>query len=101
MARLSNGWALNPADRRDFVSTVAEMKRLAASYGRDPEALEFDVGQGPSLTGDGALDTATIRARVRKDEADGATIVSFLARDFCKTRDDIEPFLDFIVSLRE
>ncbi len=101
MARLSNGWALNPADRREFVSTVAEMKRLAASYGRDPEALEFDVGQGPSLTGDGALDTATIRARVRKDEADGATIVSFLARDFCKTRDDIEPFLDFIVSLRE
>jgi hypothetical protein len=59
------------------------------------------VGQGPSITGDGQLDKDAIRARVRKDEADGATIVSFLARDFCQTRDDVEPFLDFIASLRE
>jgi probable F420-dependent oxidoreductase len=101
MARLSDGWALNPADRKEFVATVAEIKRLATSYGRDPEAFQFDVGQGPSLTQEGVLDTETIRRRVRKDEADGATIVSFLARDFCKTRDDIEPFLDFIVSLKE
>jgi probable F420-dependent oxidoreductase len=101
MARLSDGWALNPADRKEFVSSVKEIKRLAASYGRDPDALEFDVGQGPSLTNEGALDTETIRRRVRRDEADGATIVSFLARDFCKSREDVEPFLNFIVSLKE
>ncbi len=101
MARLSNGWALNPADRKEFVSTVKEIKRLAEGYGRDPDALDFDVGQGPSLTQEGALDTETIRRRVRQDETDGATIVSFLARDFCKNREDVEPFLDFIVSLKE
>ncbi|MCB2047120.1 MAG: TIGR03619 family F420-dependent LLM class oxidoreductase [Novosphingobium sp.] len=101
MARLANGWALNPADRKEFVDTVKEVKRLAAAYGRDPDALEFDVGQGPSITQDGALDEETIRRRVRQDEADGATIVSFLARDFCKRPEDIGPFLDFIVSLKE
>ena len=101
MARLSNGWALNPADRKEFAETVKEIKRLAAGYGRDPDALDFDVGQGPSLTQEGELDKDTIRARVRQDEANGATIVSFLARDFCKSRDDVETFLDFIVSLKE
>jgi probable F420-dependent oxidoreductase len=101
MARHSNGWALNPADRREFVEKSTRLKQLAESFGRDPARLEFEVGQGPSLDGNGALDEAAIRARVRKDEADGATTVSFLARDFCKTPDDIEPFLDFIVSLRD
>lgn len=101
MARLSQGWALNPADRRDFVPTVQELKRLAASYGRDPEALQFDVGQGATLTGEGELDKEAIRRRVRRDEHDGATTVSFLVRDFCKSREDIEPFLDYLVSLKE
>lgn len=101
MARLSQGWALNPADRREFISTVQELKRLTASYGRDPDALEFDVGQGVSLTGEGELDKDGIRRRVRKDENDGATTVSFLVRDFCKTREEIDPFLDFLVSLKE
>jgi probable F420-dependent oxidoreductase len=101
MARHSNGWALNPADRREFVEKSQELKRLAASFDRDPDALEFEVGQGPSLDGSGALDEDAIRARVRKDEAQGATMVSFLARDFCKTADDIEPFLDFIATLKD
>jgi probable F420-dependent oxidoreductase len=100
MARYSNGWALNPADRAAFVDTVAEMKRLAASYGRNPEALEFEVGHGPALTLEGTLDADAIRKRVRRDEANGATAVTFLARDFCKSRDDVETFLDFIVSLK-
>jgi hypothetical protein len=38
---------------------------------------------------------------VRRDEHDGATTVSFLVRDFCKSREDIEPFLDYLVSLKE
>ena len=100
MARLSDGWALNPADRKEFVSSVAEIKRSAAEYGRDPDALDFDVSQGPFLTQEGELDKDTIRERMRQDEAGGATIVSFLARDFCKDREDVEPFLDFIVSLK-
>ncbi|MBV1917150.1 MAG: TIGR03619 family F420-dependent LLM class oxidoreductase [Sphingomonadaceae bacterium] len=100
MARLSQGWALNPADRADFVEKSRELKRRCAEYGRDPEQLEFEVGQGAKWTSDGKLDRDAIRAGVQGAEEDGATIVSFLVRDYCRTEDEIEPFLDFVASLK-
>lgn len=100
MARLSQGWALNPADRRQFVEKSAQLRKLTASHGRDPDAMEFEVGQGVTLTGDGLIDEDAIRKRVRQDEADGATIVSFLIRDFCKSKEAIGPFLDFLATLK-
>jgi len=101
IARLSQGWALNPADRRIFAEKAAEIKRLAREYGRDPDALEFDVGQAAVRDADGNLDKGAIRDNVKRAEDDGATISSFLLRDGCRTKDEIGPFLEFAATLKD
>ena len=100
MARLSQGWALNPADRPQFAEKAAELKRLAAGYGRDPEQLEFEVGLGAAWTADGTLDRDAIHAQAKRAMDDGATIVSLLARDCCRSKEEVGPFLDLVASLK-
>lgn len=100
IARLADGWALNPADRAIFAATVQEIKARAAALGRDAATLEFDVGQGCIRRSDGLIDGDAILARVREDETNGATAVSFLARDFCRTREDAAGFLEMVVGMK-
>ncbi len=100
IARFADGWALNPADRPIFAATVQEIKARAEAFGRDPARFEFDVGQGCIRRSDGTIDKAAIHARAREDEANGATAVSFLARDFCAGRTDIDEFLDMVVAMK-
>lgn len=100
MARLSQGWALNPADKKEFAEKAKELKRLTAEHGRDPDKLQFDVGQGAVRTADGKIDEGAVRANVAEAANEGVTISSFLVRDFCRTKEEIGPFLDFLASLK-
>jgi probable F420-dependent oxidoreductase len=100
IARLAQGWAMDPAHRATFAENVKELRGLYVQHGRDPSKMEVHVGQGMVRSADGAIDWAGIKAGARASEAEGATTVSLRVADFCSTSADIEPFLDHAVGLK-
>ncbi|HEY3695796.1 TIGR03619 family F420-dependent LLM class oxidoreductase [Phenylobacterium sp.] len=99
MARLSQGWAMDPAYRPILAERAKELRRLFAKYGRDPDKIEIHVGQRAIRTADGSVDWAAVEAGAKESEADGATTVSFRVSDFCRSREEIEGFFERVVSL--
>ncbi|HEY3694024.1 TIGR03619 family F420-dependent LLM class oxidoreductase [Phenylobacterium sp.] len=100
IARLAQGWAVDPAYRSIFADKVKELRAAWAQHGREPGKIEIHVAQGVVRTADGALDLAAIKAGAKALEAEGATMVTMRLADFCRTRADIDGMLDFAVSLK-
>jgi probable F420-dependent oxidoreductase len=100
IARLAQGWAVDPAYRSIFAEKAEELRGLFRKHGRDASKIEFHVGQGAIRGADGKLDKAAVKAGVEKAAADGATTVTLMVSDFCKQASEIEAFFDFAVSLK-
>lgn len=100
MARLSQGWAVDPAHRSTFAEKAQELRDLYVRHGRDLSQLEMHVGQGVVRASERSVDWGAVEKGARTAVAEGATTVTFRVTDFCRTADDVEPFLDFIVGLK-
>ena len=100
IARLAQGWAMDPAHRAVFAEKVQELRGLYAQHGRDPSKMEVHVGQGVVRKADGALDWAAIKAGALASVAEGATNVTLRVVDFCRSAADVDGFLDQAVGLK-
>jgi probable F420-dependent oxidoreductase len=100
IARVADGWAADPAYVDRLEEVAGTLPGLMRAQGRDPSKLEFHVGVGPIRSETGVDDTEKVRERVADLGRKGATCVSFQPAGFCRTAADVEPFLDFIVSLK-
>jgi probable F420-dependent oxidoreductase len=100
IARLGEGWTVDPAHRGTFPEKARELRALFASHGRDPAQLEIVVGQGPVRTQDGGLDADAMRADARQACADGATTVMFSPAACCRAASELAPFLDLVAALK-
>ena len=100
IARLGEGWAVNPAHMPHFAERAAELRRAFTDHGRDLDDLEIHVGQGVVRSADGSLDKAETRRRALALPDAGATTVTFSVAEFCETAGDIDEFLEFVVGLK-
>jgi len=100
IARLADGWTVDPAHRAAFPEKVQELRDLFRRSGRDPAKLEIHLGQGPVRADDGAIDWAAVKAGVHAAAAEGATTVSLQVSMFCRAASEVETFLDQAVALK-
>jgi probable F420-dependent oxidoreductase len=101
IARLADGWALDPAYRDVFAERMEELRGLCRQYGRDASKLEVHLGQGSVRGADGKIDWAAVKAGAQKAAAEGATTVNLMVSDFCKSAGEVEAFLDQAVALKD
>jgi probable F420-dependent oxidoreductase len=100
IARVGDGWAVNPAGIGEFAERVTALKRITAAHGRDPETLEIEIQFAPIRKTDGAIDyAASAEAAVAWAKA-GATTLSPLLIAFCKEAKEIDGFLNWVMELK-
>jgi alkanesulfonate monooxygenase SsuD/methylene tetrahydromethanopterin reductase-like flavin-dependent oxidoreductase (luciferase family) len=100
IARVADGWAVNPAGIGEFAERTAALKRIVAAHGRDPDALEIEIQFAPPRKADGAIDyTASIAAAKTWAKA-GATTISPLLISFCREAGEIDGFLNWVAILK-
>ncbi|MDB5393647.1 MAG: putative FMN-dependent monooxygenase [Rhodospirillales bacterium] len=100
IARVGDGWAVNPAGLGEFAERVAALKSITAAHGRDPETLEIEIQFAPIRKIDDTIDyAASAEAAVQWAKA-GATTLSPLLISFCKETKEIDGFLNWVMELK-
>lgn len=99
IARVGDGWSVNPAQVTDLAGQIALVKDAFARHGRDPESCQFATQLGPVKRADGTIDWDKSAAGVTAMRKAGATSASFLAYQFCPDEKAVEPFLDWMADL--
>jgi alkanesulfonate monooxygenase SsuD/methylene tetrahydromethanopterin reductase-like flavin-dependent oxidoreductase (luciferase family) len=100
IARLADGWALDPAYRDVFAEKMEELRGLCRQHGRDAATMDVQLGQGSVRGADGKIDWAAVKAGAQKSAAEGATTINLMVSDFCKSAGEVEAFLDQAVALK-
>ena len=100
IARVGDGWAVNPVHLGEFAERVSALKRIAAAHGRDPDALEIEVQFAPQRKADGNIDFAASEAAAVEWAKAGATTLTPLVISFCKTPADVDRLLSWVGELK-
>ena len=101
IARVADGWAVNPAGIGEFAERVtAALKRIVAAHGRDPETLEIEIQFAPPRKADGSIDYAASITAAKDWKKAGATTISPLLISFCREAGEIEGFLEWVGELK-
>jgi probable F420-dependent oxidoreductase len=100
IARVGDGWAVNPVNLGEFAERTAALKRITAAHGRDPESLEIEVQFAPIRKSDGSIDYAASAAAAQEWAKAGATTLSPLLIAFCNKDSEIDGLLDWVGELK-
>ena len=100
IARVADGWAVNPAGIGEFAERASALKRIVAAHGRDPDALEIEIQFAPPRKADGSIDYAASIQAAKDWKKAGATTISPLLISFCREASEIADFLKWIGILK-
>ncbi|SDD13072.1 TIGR03619 family F420-dependent LLM class oxidoreductase [Rhodococcus tukisamuensis] len=100
IARVADGWTVNPTDMASFPQDVALLRECFAEHGRDPLSPRIQVSVTPERTVGGEVDLdATGEQALRWHDA-GATVVVFRPAAFQTAAEDLPELLDWMVGLK-
>lgn len=100
MAKHAQGWTVAPVDRPALRESLVQLRKLLGEQGRDPDAFVVHVGQASIRDLQGNWDRLALADKLAAAAAEGATAVTFMVTDFCRSPDEIPAFLDLAASLR-
>jgi alkanesulfonate monooxygenase SsuD/methylene tetrahydromethanopterin reductase-like flavin-dependent oxidoreductase (luciferase family) len=100
IARVGDGWAVNPIPLPEFTERLAALRRICAAHGRDPDALEIEVQFAPVRTASGEIDYDATSASARKWAKAGATTLTPLLIHFCDRAEQLDAFMAWAAGLR-
>ncbi|NLU83186.1 TIGR03619 family F420-dependent LLM class oxidoreductase [Rhodococcus sp. HNM0569] len=100
LARVADGWTVNPADLPSFADGVALLRETFAEHGRDPLSPVVQVSVSPERRADGSVDYDATADRALSLHAAGATVVVFRPCVFCAAGHEIPQFLEWAVELK-
>jgi probable F420-dependent oxidoreductase len=100
IARVGDGWAVNPAGLNEFAERTAALKRIVAAHGRDPETLEIEVQFAPVRKASGEIDFGACAEAAHAWAKAGATTLSPLLITFCRDAGEIGGFLNWVRELK-
>lgn len=99
LARVGDGWTVNPADLADFPGSVARLRAALVAHGRDPESLEVQVSLGFARTRAGELDLERTAESISRRVEEGATTVMLRPTAYLETPDGLDDLLAWMAAL--
>ncbi|MFD4182429.1 TIGR03619 family F420-dependent LLM class oxidoreductase [Rhodococcus sp. NPDC058514] len=100
IARVADGWTVNPAGMATFTQDVALLRECFAEHGRDPSAPVIQVSVTPERTAAGDVDLDATAEKALFWHGAGATVVVFRPAAFGVSADEIPTLLDWMVGLK-
>ncbi|MGW6693537.1 TIGR03619 family F420-dependent LLM class oxidoreductase [Rhodococcus sp. NPDC054953] len=101
IARVADGWTVNPTDMESFPESVAQLRECFADHGRDPGTARVQVSVAPVRTAAGAVDLDATAEQVRGWHRAGATVAVFRPASFGTATDGLASLLDWMVGVKE
>lgn len=101
MAEVSDGWCVRPLPLEEFAEGVRELRRAWQAAGRDASDIHIETSIGPVRRTDGSVDYDATRDSLRAWAQAGATMFAALPASFCRGPEEIDRFLDFLLSLKD
>lgn len=99
IARVADGWTVNPTDLPQFADSVALLRDRFAAHDRDPGSLRVQVSITPVFDSAGNADLDATGRMVRKFQEFGATAVLFRPTSFSRDPGRLPELLDWMISL--
>lgn len=99
LARVGDGWTVNPADLPDFPAAVSRLRAAFEAHGRDPHALEVQVSLGFARTKSGELDLDRTADFVARRFEEGATTVTLRPSPYLDSADGLDELLAWMAGL--
>lgn len=99
VARVGDGWTVNPADLPDFPASVTRLRTAFETHGRDPAGLEVQVSLGFARSAEGELDLDRTAESVARRFDEGATTVMLRPSAYLKTADGLDDLLAWMSAL--
>lgn len=99
LARVGDGWTVNPADLPDFPAALARLRAAFEAHGRDPDSLEVQVSLGMARTKSGELDLDRTAASVSRRFEEGATTVVLRPTAYLGSADGVDEVIAWMAGL--
>ncbi|WP_305092971.1 TIGR03619 family F420-dependent LLM class oxidoreductase [Prescottella sp. R16] len=100
IARVGDGWTVNPADMASFTDSVALLHRTFEEHDRDPHSAIVQVSVAPERRDDGTVDYAATAGRAHAWHQAGATVTVFRPATFCTAGEEVPQLIDWAVELK-
>lgn len=100
IARVADGWTVNPTDMETFTDSVALLRECFVELGRDPVGIRIQVSVTPERDASGAVDLAATAERALHWHRAGATVVVFRPAAFGAAADEVPDLLGWMVDLK-
>ena len=100
IARVADGWTVNPADMPSFSASVALLRDTFEEHGRDTLSPIVQVSVSPQRRDDGTVDYDATEERAHALCDAGATLVVVRPTSFCREADEVSQLIDWAVGLK-
>lgn len=101
IARVGDGWTVNPTDLPTFTDSVALLRNTFEAHGRDPQSARVQVSAAPVRRDNGIIDLAATGDNAHELYGRGASVVVFRPTVFDCTADELPDLLDWMISVKE
>lgn len=101
IARVADGWTVNPTDLDTFADSVALLRKTFEDHDRDPSTAHVQVSAAPIKRDNGSVDYVASAEKAREWYDKGATTVVFRPVTFGITAEELPAVLEWIVSVKE
>ncbi|QKT13536.1 TIGR03619 family F420-dependent LLM class oxidoreductase [Rhodococcus sp. W8901] len=100
IARVADGWTVNPADMQTFSQSVSLLRDTFAEHGRDPDSAVVQVSVAPERRDDGTVDLDATADKTHAWHDAGATVAVFRPATFCTAGEEVPQLIDWAVGLK-
>lgn len=101
IARVADGWTVNPADLLLFADSVALLRETFAAHSRDPHSVRIQVSVSPEMGADGSVDLDATARSAQQWYRQGATVVVFRPAAFGVDATQLPGLLDWMTDLAD
>lgn len=100
IARVADGWTVNPADMQAFSDSVALLRETFEAHGRDPLSAIVQVSVTPERRDNGTVDLDATADKALAWHAAGATVAVFRPATLCAAGEEVPELIEWAVALK-
>ncbi|MFE5642269.1 TIGR03619 family F420-dependent LLM class oxidoreductase [Rhodococcus sp. NPDC056516] len=101
IARVADGWTVNPTDLGTFTDSVALLRSTFESHDRDPDTARVQVSAAPVRRDSGSVDLSATADKVRDWFDRGASVVVLRPAVFDCAAEELPDLIDWMTNIKE